>query len=304
VQNLIKSTGPGVLAVVLIYSLGWRVDAMLVSLVGANAAALVYSMRAVRRRYRPVARFDLSIVRDLFRFSSRLYLAGLFEHLNQYLTGLVLAVYMAPSEVAFFRMGQDRVQLLDQVPGSINTVLYPRLANTSADADRYRTVSHACAMSVLLLAGLGLLAALIAWPVVRVLYGRDFLPMVTVMWALLPGILTAGATLPITQYYLSVGRPGVPLWISAAGVTVQLALAVILLPHWGYVGAALALGTALLLQSSLRIILFTRHSGTQSARTLLPTTAHLHVLYEFLLQRVGMRPTFEMAAAGDWPKDR
>ena len=114
---------------------------------------------------------------------------------------------MPPAQVAYFRMGQDRLQVLDQVPSALNTMLYPRVSKSSLAGEAEQLTARSVRILVLLLMAARAAAAAAVWPLVLMLYGRAFLPMVLSVWLLLPGVMAAGATTPIIQDLMGTGRP-------------------------------------------------------------------------------------------------
>lgn len=285
-QNLIKNAGPGLLSVALIYGLGWGLLGLVVSTVVLTALSTAYSSWKVHQEYRLVPTFNLALMRDLIIIGLPMYLGGIVEYLNQYLSGLIVAIFMGPREVAFFRMGQDRLQVLDYLPGALNTALYPRLTKFAVVSDSVRLTTQACRIGCILMVGAGALGAVVAWPTVLVLYGREFLPMVHSIWLLLPGMILAGSTTPISQFFYASGRSTIPLVVSVFSLVVQVGLGVLLIPRLGFHGAALAMSVALLLQAILRLFLFTRTTGARVSEATLPRGADIGVVFRFAKERL------------------
>jgi O-antigen/teichoic acid export membrane protein len=279
-QTVIKTVVPGLLAVVLIY--GWRpsLAALVIGLLVGNAGALVVSVFRVHRveALKPV--FDWRMAADLSTFGGRLYLAGLVEHLNQYLTGLIVGIYMPAAQVAYFRMGQDRLQVLDQVPAALNTILYPRVSKTDVAGEAEQLTARSVRILILLLAAAGAAAAVLVWPMVYLLYGAAFLPMVVSVWWLLPGVVAAGATSPIVQYLMGTGRPHYVYRMAIVPLVVQVAAGVPLTIRFGYRGAAVAMSVAFAAHGMVRLAVFVRATRRQTA-PLMPRREDVRLLRSF-----------------------
>jgi len=92
--------------------------------------------------------------------------------------------------------------------------------------------------------------------------------MVVPFWIILPGLVLAGATSTITQYFNGVGKAEVPAKIAAATLIVQIIMAFISSPPMGLMGAALSFLCALTSASIIQVIAFLKISSCQGRRDL------------------------------------
>jgi O-antigen/teichoic acid export membrane protein len=83
-------------------------------------------------------------------------------------------------------------------------------------------------------------AALLAEPVIRLLFGAEFLPAVAPFVWLLPGIALLSVNTIFMNYYAAVGMPMFTIWITSAAFVVNVALNVVLQPVYGPTGASVA----------------------------------------------------------------
>ena len=72
----------------------------------------------------------MSPIRDLFQYSSKLYMGGLIGHFQVYVTNLLTALYLVPTQVAYFSMARGFGQMIRRVPTALIIILFPRLTKT------------------------------------------------------------------------------------------------------------------------------------------------------------------------------
>lgn len=284
VQTFLRTSFPGFVTVVLLFTTRNVLASLVIGLLAGSAAALVYSAAVVHQRERIRVTFHRALYGDLARFGGRLYVSGVVEHLNTYLMGLFVGLYLPAAHLAYFRVGQDRLTLLDQIPQALNVILYPRVSKSATAAESEEVISRAVRILVLLLGAAGIAGAALAWPAVYVLYGREFLPTVFTIWILLPGVVAAGATTPVIQYLMGTGKPGYIWRTSLASLALQVALAYPLTRSFGFPGAAVALSLALVGQSAVRLVVFRRVAP--AAGSVRPRREDVNVLTSFVSERL------------------
>ena len=87
----------------------------------------------------------------------------------------------------------------------------------------------------------GLVLAVLAEPLIVLLYGSAFQPSAAVLQLLLPGFVISGVAATLGSYFTGTGRARIFLFLLPGPVALQLLLAWILMPQWGLKGAALAI---------------------------------------------------------------
>jgi O-antigen/teichoic acid export membrane protein len=95
----------------------------------------------------------------------------------------------------------------------------------------------------------------------RLLYGAEFGAAVTPARVLLAGMLLAGASGVASAYLYGRGTPGLNSIVLGIGLVITVVLDLVLIPHFGALGAAAASTTAYLATDALLIILLLRLSS-------------------------------------------
>jgi antigen flippase len=217
--------------------------------VGANgfvlAAIVAWSVAAVisggvaLRGMRMRLGFDLKLFSLGLRYSTKIYVVTLFGFVVLRSNVFLLRREFGPAEVGLYSIAAQMADVLLIVPNAISFVLFPRLVR--ATHSRWQSTFRAgvtTAVSMTLLCGL---AALLAGPIIRLLYGPEFAPAAAVLRLMLPGIVCLGVGSVLSAYLTSrrVPRLVVAIWFGAALLAIGLSFA--LVPEHAGAGAATAL---------------------------------------------------------------
>lgn len=222
------------------------------------------------------------LIKDLFAYGFKLYLTGIVGHLNTYITRLIIVFYLLPSQVAFFGMAQNQGQLIDKIPSALNTLLFPRVSKAVNNDDSARLVAKAFRVVLLILIIVGLFGFILIKPVVFLLYGRSYLPIVIPFWIILPGLLSSGAATVLNQYFTGIGRADICLKIALVPLFIQVIMALILIPPMGLVGAALSFLCALLSITLIQVIVFIKISSCNAKNNLLFRKEDFQIVNNFI----------------------
>jgi O-antigen/teichoic acid export membrane protein len=258
--NLLEVTfrgiGLGALFVVLVVMKGDVRWVLLLNLAIAAGAALVVAgvlQKLLRQSGGGTPRADLALFRTSVGYGARAYTAALLAFLIVRSDMLLVNVMRGTSDAGVYSIAVQVADLIYLLPMSIGMVLFPRLTrHEEGDPVFARKVTRHTAFLLMLLC---VAAALLAKPAVALLYGPAFLPAVTALWWLLPGIWAYGVTNQIATQLASSGMPWSAVWIWIPPLLLNVALNLFWIPRWGIVGASvsstLCYGLALALHLAL-----------------------------------------------------
>jgi O-antigen/teichoic acid export membrane protein len=229
-----RGVGVGALFVVLVVlrrDIRW---VLMLNFAVAVGGAVVVS-RVLGRRLRETggasSRTDLALFRTSVGYGARAYTAALLAYLIVRSDMLLVNTLRGTSDAGIYSIAVQVADLIYLLPMSIGMVLFPRLTrHQEGDPVFAMKVTRHTAFFLLLLC---LAAAILARPAVGLLYGPGFLPAVTALWWLLPGIWAYGVANQIATQLASSGMPlpAVLIWIPPLLLNVVLNLAWI--PRWG-----------------------------------------------------------------------
>jgi O-antigen/teichoic acid export membrane protein len=125
----------------------------------------------------------------------------------------------------------------------------------------------------------------VAYPIVRLLYGAAFTPVVPALRILLLGVVALSLGSPMATYFtLKLGKPEIPLRLAGISAIICIALAIILVPRLAITGAAIASSVAYIISQVAALWYFTRTTRTALSAMLVPTRADISLYWTFLLR--------------------
>ena len=221
-------------------------------------------------------RLDRAVARALLRFGIVGYASFLTTYLNFRLDTFLVNIFANATQVGFYAVAVSLAETIWYISTSAATVLTPRVAaGESSESDATTGLVSRVVVGASLLAAIVL--ALVAPLLVHVLFGPAFQPSVAAVWLLLPGVVALGAARVLAGYLLGRNRQQVDLAASLAGLVVTVALDLILIPRYGFAGAAVASSVAYATTLIVDLTWVVRHSTLGVRDLLLPTPADLRV---------------------------
>jgi O-antigen/teichoic acid export membrane protein len=141
--------------------------------------------------------------------------------------------------VGYYSVASQIADTLSALPQAIALVLFPKLV--ASQADRFKTTMQNTVRTAGLMALVCGTMWLIADPAIRFAFGPGFAPAVSVLHAMLPGVLLLGVMAIVSQYLAASGFPiaVVVTWLLGMGLSAGLGRT--LIAHYGAVGAGLTL---------------------------------------------------------------
>jgi O-antigen/teichoic acid export membrane protein len=253
-QNRISMLGPAIWAgtsvivlVILRRDATLAAYAWLLTQIAAPAVSVFWILRnapPTLHAFGPCARASL-------RFGFDAYLANLLWALMLRIDGFLLGAMRGAERVGYYSVAVLLAEILWYFPSSLTLAMSRRV---SADPqDEALSLTCRATRMGLWFVGIGsLLAAGLATPMIRLVYGERFLPAVRPLWILLPGITAIAIAKPLSLFYTQQkGSPRINAWLSGIAVLVNVGLNLLWIPDYGPSGAAAASTVAYVLVTLL-----------------------------------------------------
>ncbi len=198
--------------------------------------------QVIARRIGPASGgFSWELARRSFGFGSRQLASDITLYLMQRIDFFIVLLYLGSKGLGIYSVAVGMAEIIVRLSNEIGSMLFPIFAAGNLKAGQ---PAVALRLLTLLTVGVAGLLGLISGPLVRTLFGPAFADAAPAFRLLLVGTV-AWSTMNVTWHYISAGgRPqlGVVVFGLAAGVDVLLN--VVLLPHWGVIGASVAATTS------------------------------------------------------------
>jgi O-antigen/teichoic acid export membrane protein len=243
---------------------------------------IVMASIKVSKIEKSVVIFNASLIWKMTKYGFQFYFGGLIAHLHQYLTNLMLVFYALPAQVGFFAMAKNQSSIITRmVPGAVNTLLFPKISKSNNQEDSSNLTLRSFRITLFILTIISICMAIVVKPMVIILYGNDYLPMVLPFWIILPGFVLSQSSTLFNSYYSGIGRPDLLPKLSLIPLGVQVGLAFYLIPRYGIIGAALAFLISSIILALVSMIIFKNLTALRG-REFLVTRDDVEYVFRFV----------------------
>lgn len=193
------------------------------------------------------------------RFAIPAYGGSVMGYLNYRIDQFIIAVLLAPEQLAFYVIAVDIAERLWIIPGAVATALLPHLTNMR---DRNPAFTALVARHTVLWTGAGCFLVFAgAGVAVDLLFGEAYDATSSPLRWLLPGILTLTVGKVLVAELLAREKILFTSMLSVAAATINTTTNFLLIPRMGIVGAAVASSLSYSLISLIVAWYFVRVTG-------------------------------------------
>lgn len=183
--------------------------------------------------WRPSLSFDLSPLKGMIAFSSKLLVTNIFNHINNNIFSVILGKFYSGQEVGYFTQANKWNYMGHSlISGTVNSVAQPVLSSLSNDRGRQQRAFRKMLRFTAFLSFPSMLGlSLIAPELITITITDKWLPSAAILQILCIG----GAFIPVVNLYsnliISKGRSDVYLWNTVCLSMVQLGIMLLLYPY-------------------------------------------------------------------------
>jgi len=210
----------------------------------ASLMALIISFCWVMLRLKPYLQRlplpSLQLFKENIYYGLKAYVAAFFAFIV--LRGdLFMIQYILGSEQAgYYSIAITLGDMIYMLPVVIGSLLFPKLSALSSRREKWNfTKRVAFGVSLIMLVTI-ILAALVAQPIVEILFGKTFFPAVPAFLGLMPGILMLSINVVYMNYFASTGMPMITVYSPAIAALANLVLNIKIIPLLGIIGASIS----------------------------------------------------------------
>ena len=181
---------------------------------------------------------SIELLRNHFGVGIRAYLITAFGLLHMRIDLLMVKYLLGPEQTGYYSIASTVADYLLVLPTTVALILFPRLSAVSDVRIKLQQAKKAGMGTAVALLPLLAVAALSSRLIVRILFGRRFLPAADAFIWLLPGVFTLGIEVTVVQFLNSLGYPRILIWIWSAAVVLNVTLNFWAIPRFGINGAS------------------------------------------------------------------
>lgn len=250
-----------VLVLLLVGYLGLAVPGAVAAYLAFIAAGAVAVLVHLRRVTAAEPGGDPVATREVLGYGTRLYPATLGTFFGYRADVFLLGWLLGSSrEIGIYSVAVSLAELVFNVPDSVGTVLFPRIASVSEE-EAHRLAPAMVRMTVLVTAGAGVSLVPVAWVVLTLVlpaYSSGLLPLLVI----LPGIVSLSVAKVLTSYLSGIHRLGALTAAAIVSLVVNIAANLVLIPLAGITGAAASSLISYTSYAALMVVFASRASAT------------------------------------------
>ena len=203
-------------------------------------------------------------------YGLRSHMSNLVAFVNYRADIFLLNLFATPASVGLYYVAVQIVERLWILSQAMSTVLFPRfVALQEEDEKRVELIAKAFRIVIILTLLASFLLSIFGYYAIGLLFGEDYIGAYFAILFLIPGIVVGAGSRILANAIAAKGKPELNMYTSVFAMVLNITLNIILIPQYGFIGAAVATSIAYIFNSVLRIWLLNR----------IENKFHFHYLY-------------------------
>ncbi len=212
------------------------------------------------RRLRPRWRWNDSAIPNLVSFGCRTHATGLANYFNQRIDQLILSLIVPPRQLGLYAVAVTLSTSVTVFSVAAGIVTLSHASSQRGDEAKATIGRSFRASLIWLLVACGALYWLAPF-LIRHVFGPAFEGSIFACRILLPGAMMIGLNQVLYNGSSAMGRPGLPSIAEGISMVVTAIGLYLLVPHYGYIGAAIVSSMAYTFSFIVMLVLAQRYLG-------------------------------------------
>jgi O-antigen/teichoic acid export membrane protein len=204
---------------------------------------LVLGATMVWRILKPRWQWNRFTIPSLIHFGFRAQATNLTNYFNQRIDQLVLSLLVPPQQLGFYVVAVTLSTVVTVFPQAAGIVTFARGSSQHRE-DAKATIGHSFRASLIWLLICCSLLYMLCPILIRLVFGAAFSGSILACRILLPGALMIGLNQVLYNGASALGKPGLPSCAEGASMAVTAGGLYLLVPRYGYIGAAIVSSVA------------------------------------------------------------
>lgn len=209
----------------------------LVAAVAASVTACVLAWVVITQGTKVPRRFDLFLFYSSMTYAFKAHVATMFGFFMARMSVMIIKQFGSFGDLGHWSIAAQISDALLVLPATIGLLLFPSLVRADV-AGRWKEFKFTLVQLGTIMAVLCLAVAAAIQPVIRLVFGADYLPAVPIVLALLPGVFFLGIASVASQFLSANGYPWSQVLAWIFGGIFQAVLSIIFFEEIGVVGLA------------------------------------------------------------------
>jgi stage V sporulation protein B len=256
-----------ILLVVALVWLGFGVEGAVLSIVLSTAGGCIFGLYFLRKYLRLNLQGFVQNVKKLVLFGSQVFGANLLSLVIVQMDIIMIGYFLAAQDVGYYSVAVSLSTFFLLIPQAIQRITYPATSEYWSKNNHQalrEMIDKSMKYSACILLPLGLGVGFFANELITGIFGQEFVYAVLPLLVLLITRVIMGSSIdPVGACYSGVGRPDLVLKLNAVAAAMNIGLNILLIPHFGILGAAVATAISLLTQDVIFLALMPKILATR-----------------------------------------
>lgn len=217
----------------------------------------------IHRRYEVSMTIDFPIMRQLLSYGIQSIIGNTIQKLNYRLDIFIVNFYLPLSSVGVYGVAVTLAEILWGLSGSIATVILPRAAASGDSREMHEFTNRITRISLTLITSFSLCLALVSKPLIHLMFGSQFLPAVSALLWLLPGVAIFSVSNILANYLAGAGQLMKNTYSAIVSSLVTISLDLWLIPKLGINGASIATSISYTSFTLMTLFFYTRFTQSR-----------------------------------------
>ncbi len=230
----------------------------------------------------------IHVLHSIIRYGLPTQAAVMLHIGNKRLSFYFIRIFAGLSPLGIYNAGVQITEGLRLIGQSISLVQYSSISN-SRNREYARQLSIRLMKFTLILTFAALLILLfIPGNIYSLAFSSDFSVVKTIVLVLSPGVLALGANTIFSHYFSGTGQPSVNLYANIIGFIFTITFAFMLIPSYGYMGAAATASINYTASAIYQYVVFQRQTHTRFSEWVLRKSdmvSFTETLYQLFRQK-------------------
>ena len=222
--------------------------------------ALALGLAMVWNILRPWLKWNSLVIPRLIDFGYRTQATNITSYFNQRIDQLALSLFVPPRQLGLYAVAVTLSSVVTVFPQAAGIVTFSRGAGQSGDHAK-ATIGVSFRASLLWLLVCCSALYVLSPFLIRLVFGAAFDPSIVACRILLPGALMIGLNQVLYNGASALGRPALPSYAEGVSMAVTAIGLYLLVPRYGYIGAAIVSSVAYTISFVLMLIMAHRLLG-------------------------------------------
>lgn len=183
--------------------------------------------------------WDRRVCRSLLKFGFKTHLGNISSYVNRSADQLILSLFVPPQQLGLYAVAVTAAGAVGFLPQAAGIVTIANGSNSGPEETR-RVIAYSFRLSLLWLVAACSALFVIAPYAIRLLFGGAFAGSAAACRILLPGMVAVGLNQVLYEGARAFNQPELPSYTEGLAMIVTVAGLALLLPQFGFLGAAIA----------------------------------------------------------------